>query len=386
LPYSYLFLLGLIPALVSSALVAVFPILRKPLPALTLGLISSLAFFRKEFPAALLLTLVIWVAIQLIGRIPGKAPRARALRWKYSSALLITISAWFLLMDLFFPSRLVWRVFGVTWIIYGHQMILFLRLTSLLWELGIGRVSCVPALAYFQWVFFPCTLESLVWRFSDFQKQHPVMSSAERPKLSTSWRSLGLLACFQISGALLLQNTTDFFVPKPNMSLAESLYKAFLVGPWLFYGLNAGAANLLRTTGRLWQVELPEGYNKAYGRVNISDFWAHFNMTVTALVRDMVFYNRWGMKKMNPYFNVVVVFVLIGLWHKSDLHYLSWGLINGLGFAMYLWWRSNSHLTGVSERLGIPQRVSRIALAALTYVFVCSTDFMASKLALLAQS
>lgn len=194
-----------------------------------------------------------------------------------------------------------------------------------------------------------------------------------------------MLACIQIACALLLQGWNDYFHLGSQPSIAAQLFTALFAAPWMLYLLNAGSTNAMRSAGRVWNVELPPGYERPWGRANISDFWAHYNMTVTLLVRDMVFYNRWGLKKLNPYFNAVVVFVLIGLWHKTNLRYLSWGLLNGAGFALYMWWRSNPRLTGISGRLGVPPNVARIAAAVFTYVFLCSCDYLSGKIPLLVQ-
>jgi D-alanyl-lipoteichoic acid acyltransferase DltB (MBOAT superfamily) len=380
LPYSYLYLIGLLPALASALLVAIFPALRRPTPILVLGILCGAAFFRRELPAAVLETLIMWILIGLITRIPAKQPRSRALRWRYASLLMIATLGYFFLMDWFFPVRFGVTIRGVMWIIYGHQMMLFLRLVSLVWEVGVGRVTAVPLQRYFQWVLFPCTLEALVWRFSDFEKQYPRMLTEGRPALPPWWRWLGVLACIQLAAAVGLQRWNDhFYIELHQRPLLVEFCTVFFAAPWMLYLLNAGSTNAMRSAGTFWNVELPPGYERPFGRVNISEFWAHYNMTVTLLFRDMVFFNRWGLKKMNPYFNVVVVFVLIGLWHKTNLHYLVWGLLNGFGFAVYLWWRSNLRLTGIGSRLGLTPAVARFASAAFTYVFICTCDYLAGR-------
>lgn len=381
MPYSYLYLFGLIPGLLSSVLVGIFPVFRRPVPALLLAFLSAIVFFRREFPAVLVQVILIWILIRCIGRIPAKHPRNRAMRWRYAALLLTAFSGSFLLTDLFLKGG-YFRAFGVTWIIYGHQMMLFLRLISLIWEFGVGRVIDVPLRSYFEWVFFPCTLGILIWRFSDYQKQYPLKCSDERPPLPKWCRWLGALACLQIAGAVLLQNWMDRFASGSQRSLAVQLSVIFFAGPWMLYLLAAGATNAMRSLGCFWNVELPPGYERPYGRVNISEYWAHFNMSATYLFRDMLFYNRWGMKKLNPYINSVVVFSLIGLWHGSNLQRLSWGVLNGLGFAAFLWWRSRPQLSGFSVRLGLPPRVAQFGSAAFTYVFICSCDYVATQISL----
>ena len=46
-----------------------------------------------------------------------------------------------------------------------------------------------------------------------------------------------------------------------------------------------------------WGIELPTSFNYPFGQTNISEFWARWNMTVTRICRDYLFYNRWGFKE-----------------------------------------------------------------------------------------
>ncbi len=95
-------------------------------------------------------------------------------------------------------------------------------------------------------------------------------------------------------------------------------------------------------------------------------------MTATAVFREYFFYNRWGRRSFNPYLNAVIVFLAVGLWHGSNLYWISFGLIHGIYFCSYLWLRP--HLGRFRSRVLKP------AGAALTYVCVCMAWYLPSKI------
>src|SRR5207247_90603 len=101
-------------------------------------------------------------------------------------------------------------------------------------------------------------------------------------------------------------------------------------------------------------------------------------MSVTAVFRDYLYYNRWGRKTYNVYFNTIVLFLLVGLWHAANSYWLLWGLLHGLLFCAFLIW---TRYGKPSMRLPLQGTViSRMSSIALTYVAVCACWYLPSKI------
>jgi D-alanyl-lipoteichoic acid acyltransferase DltB (MBOAT superfamily) len=139
---------------------------------------------------------------------------------------------------------------------------------------------------------------------------------------------------------------------------------AFGTGPWGFYLLYAGYYGLSQQAGALGGLTLPVSFDRPFRSTNLSDFWARWNMSATAVFRDALFFNRWGLRVANLYLNTLLVFLAVGLWHAVNGYWALWGLMHGVGFCVFIAWK---RWRGPRARpLPWP------AGWALTYVFVCS--------------
>jgi membrane protein involved in D-alanine export len=143
----------------------------------------------------------------------------------------------------------------------------------------------------------------------------------------------------------------------------------FFLGPWSFYWTIAGAFLFLASLGELHGLHVGPSFDRPFFQTNIADFWARWNMTATTVFRELLFYNRWGLRRFHPYVNTMLVFLAVGLWHGSNLYWISFGLLHGAYFCSFLWFRSWS---------GRP-RFSRWAGTLLTYFCVCTAWYLPSK-------
>ena len=78
-------------------------------------------------------------------------------------------------------------------------------------------------------------------------------------------------------------------------------------------------------------VELIRNFNMPYLSVNISEFWKRWHISLSTWFRDYVYIPLGGNRV--PFsricFNVLVVFMISGLWHGANWKYLLWGTIHG---------------------------------------------------------
>ena len=162
-----------------------------------------------------------------------------------------------------------------------------------------------------------------------------------------------------------------------DTSLWAKASAGLITGPIGFYLTTAGYFQIIENLGGLSGVAVPVSFNSPIGRVNLSEWWANWNMSVTSLFRDYLFFNRWGMKTYNPFVNSIILFTLVGLWHAGNWYWFLWGLLHGLLFASFLAWRRY-----VPREFLLPLRgtnASRTFAAALTYGSVCAAWYLPSK-------
>lgn len=192
------------------------------------------------------------------------------------------------------------------------------------------------------------------------------------------WRRLGL-AIVQMTAGAVLYHVSE------RLGAAEQRWPKLLItfgsGPWGMYWGTGGGFHLMECLALAWALELPLSFNYPFLQPNISEFWARWNMTIVRACRDYLFYNRWGLKTANLYFNLMLVFIAVGLWHSFNWYWFLWGALNGVGFCIYLFYRSHrDELLSLRERL--PLRLRDLGSRIVTYVFVCWCSYGAGKIAM----
>ncbi len=368
-------------AIIACAIAAYYlPFLRNTTGYLALTAAVALLISGNAFLGYAICIIALFAFVQLVEYLTGG--RARITRWSYACAGMFAALALFIAQSWHFLDRLHFRAFNVTWILPQHDMWLLVRVISFLWEFGSGRVPLPDFATYLIWIFLPFTFRGPFLRYSEFQPQYLQPGAAKRtlPPLSeTWWRRLGL-AILQMASGLVLMHLSPMLYSLPHRS--AKLLIIFGTAPWSFYLSTGGAYHLMECMSALWGIELPLSFNFPFGQPNLSEFWARWNMTITRVCRDYLFYNRWGLKTINVYLNLMILFFAIGLWHGANYYWPTWGLIHGIGFCVYTYYRTHREKFAVVRGFA-SERARDLASRTVTYAFVCLAWYVATKIALL---
>ncbi len=98
----------------------------------------------------------------------------------------------------------------------------------------------------------------------------------------------------------------------------------------IYYDFS-GYSDMAIGLGRLFGFELPENFNYPYAARSVRDFWRRWHITLGAWFRDYVYLPLGGSRvgSGRTYRNLLIVFVLTGLWHGAAWTFLLWGLWHG---------------------------------------------------------
>ncbi len=80
--------------------------------------------------------------------------------------------------------------------------------------------------------------------------------------------------------------------------------------------------------GKVIGFDFPKNFNDPYAAVSLTDFWRRWHITLSRWFRDYVYIPLGGNRCSTPrhIFNLVVVWLLTGLWHGADWNFMLWGL------------------------------------------------------------
>lgn len=95
-----------------------------------------------------------------------------------------------------------------------------------------------------------------------------------------------------------------------------------------FYGYSS----IAKGSARLLGIELMENFDAPYLQTTVAGFWKQWHISLTSWFRDYLYIPLGGNRKGNlrKYINIMIVFLISGLWHGANLSFVIWGGINGL--------------------------------------------------------
>ena len=94
----------------------------------------------------------------------------------------------------------------------------------------------------------------------------------------------------------------------------------------------AGYSNIAIGAAKVMGFELMENFNTPYFATNIADFWRRWHISLSTWFRDYLYIPLGGNRKgrLRKYLNLMITFLVSGLWHGSNWTYILWGGIHGL--------------------------------------------------------
>ncbi len=84
-------------------------------------------------------------------------------------------------------------------------------------------------------------------------------------------------------------------------------------------------------SAKIMGFELMENFNAPYFAVSIRDFWSRWHISLSTWFRDYIYIPLGGNRKgrLRKALNVMVVFLVSGLWHGAAWKFVVWGGIHG---------------------------------------------------------
>ncbi len=108
--------------------------------------------------------------------------------------------------------------------------------------------------------------------------------------------------------------------------LATLVFAAQIYCDFASYSLIAkGAAKVMG-------FELMDNFRQPYLSTSIAEFWRRWHISLSSWFKDYLYIPLGGNRKgvVRKYFNLMVVFLVSGLWHGASWNFVIWGAIHGL--------------------------------------------------------
>lgn len=139
---------------------------------------------------------------------------------------------------------------------------------------------------------------------------------------------------------------------------------ASLLFPFQIYGDFAGYSLIAIGVARVMGFRLMENFRRPYFATSVGEFWHRWHISLSTWFKDYVYIplggNRVG--RLRNYFNLLVTFVISGIWHGANWTFFLWGTLHGI-------------LLCIEKALGIGKQkftgINKFFHWAVTFVLVC---------------
>lgn len=94
----------------------------------------------------------------------------------------------------------------------------------------------------------------------------------------------------------------------------------------------SGYCDMAVGISKMMNIELPINFNSPYKAATIEEFWERWHMTLTRFLTRYVYIPLGGNRKgiVRTYINILLVFLVSGIWHGASWNFVLWGLCHGV--------------------------------------------------------
>src|ERR1700722_14229803 len=133
----------------------------------------------------------------------------------------------------------------------------------------------------------------------------------------------------------------------PHRSMAEAWIGLISYTAQIYFDF-AGYSNMAIGLGIVLGFTFPRNFRMPYISLSITEFWRRWHMSLSSWLRDYLYIPLGGNRGTDAqtYRNLIMVFLLCGLWHGANWTFVLWGVWHGAFL--------------VIERLGLGSTLARI--------------------------
>lgn len=132
---------------------------------------------------------------------------------------------------------------------------------------------------------------------------------------------------------------------------------SFLVMLWyalqLYFDFS-GYCDMAKGLAGMLGFELPVNFDSPYKAVDITDFWHRWHKTLTRFFTKYVYIPLGGSRRgeARTIVNVLIVYLLSGLWHGAGWNFVLWGALHGVAYAAVRTAQRHMRPAGEGDRSG----------------------------------
>ncbi len=183
-------------------------------------------------------------------------------------------------------------------------------------------------------VFFPKITQGPITTMRDFlpqlRKKERLTFHSEKVVIGIQMFTCGLFKKVILADPLGNAVTTYY----SNFSYRSNVDSLIVMLAYTFqiYMDFSGYSDMALGVAQMLGFELPANFNSPYRAGSITDFWRRWHISLSTFLREYVYFPLGGSRKgkVRAYVNILIVFLVSGIWHGANWTFILWGVLHGL--------------------------------------------------------
>lgn len=144
------------------------------------------------------------------------------------------------------------------------------------------------------------------------------------------WFAIGLSKKVLLADTLGVGADWGFSHPE-QLSGIDTVLVSLLYTFQIYFDFS-GYCDMASGIASMFNFTLPVNFNSPYKAVSIIEFWQRWHMTLTRFLRKYVYIPLGGSRcgKVRAWMNILIVFLISGIWHGANWTFVVWGILNGI--------------------------------------------------------
>ena len=217
--------------------------------------------------------------------------------------------------------------------------------------------------------FFPLLLAGPIERaehlMPQIEREHSL--DADKAIRGSKWIAWGFFK--KIAIADVVASCVDVVYNQVTSYTGLALGIATLFYAFQVYCDFSGYSDIARGVATLFDIELVNNFKSPYFSASVKEFWSRWHISLSSWLRDYIYFPLGGSRKgtFRTYRNLMITFLVSGLWHGASWTFVVWGGLHGLAqIAERIW---NRYFPPKKERKSVIRVLLTFAFVTLTWLF-----------------
>lgn len=135
----------------------------------------------------------------------------------------------------------------------------------------------------------------------------------------------------------------------------------------------SGYSDIAIGSAQVMGFKLMKNFNRPYLSKNIAEFWSRWHISLSTWFKDYLYIPLGGNRvvKWRMYYNLLLVFLVSGLWHGAKWTFIAWGALHGIYLVSGMMTKNIREKINTATGLHRFLFISKFIQASITFALVC---------------